>query len=75
VPAEALAAVPFRVLQTLKRWATNERAGQMRVHPAPIRYALIACFIHVRIMEVTDDMVRMLLEISRRIETQTERPP
>jgi hypothetical protein len=47
----------------------------MRVHPAPIRYALIACFIHVRIMEVTDDMVRMLLEISRRIETQTERPP
>ena len=45
----------------------------MRAHPAPIRYTLMACFIHVRTMEVTDDVVRMLLEIIRRIETQTEK--
>ena len=32
----------------------------------------MACFIHVRTTEVTDDVVRMLLEIIRRIETQTE---
>ena len=73
VPAEALAGVPFKVLQTLKRRATNERAGEMRAHPAPIRYALMACFIHVRTMEVTDDVVRMMLEIIRRIDTQTEK--
>jgi Domain of unknown function (DUF4158) len=73
VPAEALATVPFNVLQLLKRRATNERAGEMRAHPDPIRYALMACFIHVRTMEVTDDVVRMLLEIIRRIETQTEK--
>src|SRR6266850_823627 len=73
VPAEALAGVPFKVRQTLKRRAHNERAGEMRVHPAPIRYTLLACFIHVRTMEVTDDVVRMLLEIIRRIETQTEK--
>jgi TnpA family transposase len=73
VPPEALAIVPFKVLHTLKRRATNERAGEMRAHPDPIRYALMACFIHVRTMEVTDDVVYMMLEIIRRIETQTEK--
>jgi hypothetical protein len=73
VPAEAFAAVPWKVLQTLKRRATNERVGEMRAHPAPIRYALMACFISVRTMEVTDDVVRMMLEMIRRIGTQTEK--
>ena len=45
----------------------------MRAHPAPIRYALLACVLHVRTMEVTDDAVRMLLEIIRRMDTQTEK--
>jgi len=45
----------------------------MRAHPAPIRYALLASFIHTRTMDVTDDVVRMLLEIIRRMDTQTEK--
>jgi flagellar motor switch protein FliG len=45
----------------------------MRAHPAPIRYALLASFIHTRTMDVTDDGVRMLLEIIRRMDTQTEK--
>jgi TnpA family transposase len=73
VPAEALAAVPVKVLQTLKRRAHNERVGEMRVHPDPIRYALMACFIHGRTIEVTDAVVHLMLEIIRRLETQTEK--
>lgn len=73
VPPEALADVPFKVLQLLKRRAHNERAGEMRTHPDPIRYTLLACFIHQRTMEVTDDVVRMTLALIRRIETQTEK--
>ena len=73
VPAEALATAHFKVLQLLKRRATNESAGEMRAHPDPIRSAPMACFIHVRTMEVTDDVVRMLLEMIRRIERQTEK--
>jgi TnpA family transposase len=73
VSAESLAVVPFKVLQTLRRRAHNEHASEMRAHPAPIRYALLACFIHARTMEVTDDAVRMLLEMIRRIETQTDK--
>ena len=74
LPAEALADLPFKVLQLLKRRAHNEDASRMRAHPAPIRYTLLASFVHVRTMEVTDDAVRMTLEVIRRIETQTEKP-
>ena len=73
VPAASLATVPFKVLQLLKRRATNERVGEMRAHPDAIRAALLACFIHVRTLEVTDDVARMLLEIIRRVDTQTEK--
>jgi TnpA family transposase len=73
VPAEACADVPFKVLQTLKRRVHNEDASKMRAHPAPIRYALLACFVSVRTMEVIDDAVRMTLEVIRRIDTQTEK--
>jgi hypothetical protein len=73
VPAEALADVPEKVVTLLQRRAHNEHASEMRAHPATIRYALMACFIHGRTMEVTDDVVRMLLEIIRRIDTQTEK--
>jgi hypothetical protein len=73
VPAGACAGVPEKVLQLLKRRATNERAGEMRAHPPSMRYALLACFVHVRTMEVTDDAVRMTLDVIRRIDTQTEK--
>jgi hypothetical protein len=33
VLAEALASVPFKVLQALKQRASHERAGEMRAHP------------------------------------------
>jgi hypothetical protein len=44
VPVEALADVPFKILQILQQRARNEDASQMRAHPDPIRYALMTCF-------------------------------
>jgi hypothetical protein len=73
VTANVLADVPDNVLHLLKRRARNERAGEMRAHPAPIRYALMACFVHGRTLDVTDDTVRMMLAVIRRLDTQTEK--
>ena len=73
LPVDALADIPVKILQTLTRRGLNEDASKMRAHPALIRYALLACWLHVRTMEVTDDAVRMLLEIIRRMDTQTEK--
>jgi TnpA family transposase len=73
VPTDAFADLPWKVLQLLKRRAQNEHASKMREHPPTIRAALLACFVHLRTMEVLDDVVRMILEIVRRIDTQTEK--
>jgi hypothetical protein len=73
IPPDACVDVPFNVLQLLKRRAHQEDASQMRTHPAPIRYALLTCLIHLRTIEVTDDVVRMMLEVIRRLETQTDK--
>jgi hypothetical protein len=40
----------------------------LRAHPDLIRHALMACFLNTRAMEVTDDVVHLLLESIRRIE-------
>jgi len=45
VSADHLAGISDKALQLLKRRATNERAGEMREHPAPIRLTLMACFV------------------------------
>lgn len=52
----------------LKRQATNERAGEMREHPATIRYALMTCFVAVRTREVIDDITRMTMQMLHRID-------
>jgi hypothetical protein len=73
VPVAAFVGIPEKVVQLLKRRAANERAGEMRAHPPAIRYALLACFVHVQTMDVIDDAVRMTLDVIRRIDTQTEK--
>lgn len=73
VAAEDLADLPAKAIHILSRRARNERAGELREHPAPIRYTLMACFVHVRATEVTDDVTRMMLELIRKIDTLTER--
>ena len=73
VPVAAFVGIPEKVVQLLKRRAANERAGEMRAHPPAIRSALLACFVHVHIMDVIDDAVRMTLDVIRRIDTQTEK--
>ena len=63
LPVEPFVSTPSRVLQVLKRRAWNEKASEMREHPDAIRYALLGCFLHVRTMEVLDDVVRMAIDI------------
>src|SRR6266436_5787062 len=56
----------------LKRRAWNEKASEMREHPQGVRYALIATFVHVRLAEVTDDAVKMLVEIIQRLDRRSD---
>ena len=57
----------------LKRRAANENASEMREHPDEIRYALMGCFLHVRAMEVTDEVTRMAIELIHRLDVRSEK--
>jgi len=72
VPASPFTALPIKVLKLLKCRVSNEKGGEMREHPDPIRYALIGCFLHVRTMEVLDDMVRMAIDIIHRLDVRSD---
>jgi TnpA family transposase len=71
--AAPFAGVPWKVLQMLKRRATNETASEMREHPDGIRFALMGCFLYVRSMEVTDDVTRMAIELIHRLDSRSEK--
>jgi hypothetical protein len=60
------------ILQQLKNRAYPEDSYQMRRHPLAIRCTLMAVLIHFRHMEVTDNIVRLFLELIRRIEKKAD---
>ena len=71
--------IPFKVQsacgrtrQLLFRRAKNETASEMRSHPDFIRYGLMACFIHLRMMEVIDSIVTLFVAIIHRIDVRAE---
>ena len=62
-----------KILKLLSRRAKNEKAGEMRNHPATVRYGLMACFLLTRQAEIIDDIVQMFLLLLRKLERQTEK--
>src|SRR5262249_12616380 len=48
------------------------KASEMREHPDEIRYALMGCFLHVRAMEVTDEVTSMAIELIHRLDVRSE---
>jgi hypothetical protein len=72
LPAVPFTSLPVKVLQLLKRRAWNEKASEMREHPDAIRYALLGCFLHLRRMEVLDDIARMAIEMIHRVDVRSD---
>jgi hypothetical protein len=68
-----LSKFPGRWLQMFKRRATNEKASEMREHPESVRYALMGCFLHVRALELTDDVTRMAIGLIHRFDVRSEK--
>jgi hypothetical protein len=55
----------------LKRRASKETASEMPDHSNVIRYALMASYLNVRAMEVTDDITRMAIDLIHRLDTRS----
>ena len=73
VPAAVFTGIPWRILVSVKRRALHESVSHMRAHPAWIRHALLATFIHVRTAEVIDEFLTTIVETVQKLDRSTER--
>lgn len=73
LPENIGTSVPPKILKLLSRRTKNEKAGEIRNHPAAVRYSLMACFLLTREAEIIDDIVQMFLLLLRKLERQTEK--
>lgn len=63
LPADLFATVPPRVLQKYRARAAGERPSELRRHPEPVRYTLVAAFCWERRKEIVDGLVDLLIGV------------
>ncbi len=73
LPGDLFADVPPKILQGYRLRAATAPPREMRVHPAPIRYTLMAAFCRQRQQEVIDELVELLIRIVHRISVRAEK--
>lgn len=62
-----------KLIQTYRQRAATESPYDIRRHPTPIRYTLMAAFCIQRSQEITDNLIELLIQIIQRISTRAER--
>lgn len=72
LPTDLFAGIPVKVIELLERRIKNERPNELRAHPDYIRYALLASFVHRRIGDTTDDIIKIFMDIIHRMDVQSE---
>ncbi len=65
--------MPDNLLKILADRTRSEDASQLRRHPEAIRYTLVSAFLHTRISELIDGIVKTFLDLARRIEKRANK--
>lgn len=73
LPPTLFEGVAPKVLQTYAARAITEPPRELRAHPKLIRYTLVAAFCWLRMGEVTDNLVDLLMQMIHKIGTRAER--
>jgi TnpA family transposase len=73
LPEDLFAGVSPRVLRKYRRRAASEQPRELRMHPEPIRYTLMAAFCWQRREEIIDGLVDLLIQVVHRIGARAER--
>lgn len=73
LPLDLFKQIPTKVLQVYKNRAAIEHPRDLRRHPETIRYTLFAAFCWQRSLEVTDNLVELLIQIVHRIGARAEK--
>ncbi len=70
LPENLFQDVSVKVLQTYAARAATEDIFQLRAHPEPIRYTLVAAFCWLKSLDVTDNLVDLLIQMIHGIGTR-----
>ncbi len=73
LPSDLFQNISPKVLQTYALRAATEPPRELRAHPEPIRYTLVAAFCWLRMREVTDNLIDLLIQIVHGIRTRAEK--
>lgn len=73
MPKSLFTNISQKVLHHYRQRASAEPPRELRRHPDPIRYTLVAAFCWLRSQEITDSLVELLIQIVHRIGINAER--
>ncbi|MCG8542387.1 MAG: DUF4158 domain-containing protein [Clostridia bacterium] len=73
LPRKLFKGIPQKVIKKYKQRAVTEDIRELRRHPEPIRYTLLAAFLYLRGQEITDNLIELLIQIIHRIGVRAER--
>ena len=72
LPAQLFDSIPPKVIHQYRRRAASEPPRELRRHLPPVRCVLLAALCRERQIEVTDDLVELLISIAHHIGTKAE---
>lgn len=67
LPENLFDAIPWKLLQKYRQRAISEEQPELRRHPPAVRYTLLAAFFWSRSLEITDNLVELLITIVHKI--------
>lgn len=73
LPDDLFRDIPQKVLKKYRQRVSTEDLRELRRHPDPIRYTLLSAFFWLRCMEISDNLVDLLIQIIHRIGVRAER--
>ena len=73
LPVDLFKGISTKLIQKYRQRAATESPYDLRQHPEPIRYTLMAAFCLKRTQEITDNLIEILNSIIQRIGTRAEK--
>ena len=73
LPDALFVGVPHKVLERYRLRVSTESTDQLRRHPDPIRYTLLAAFCWQRRRAIIDGLIELLIQIVHRVSVNAER--
>jgi TnpA family transposase len=73
LPDDLFSNIPMKILLKYKQRTVSEDLTELRRHPEEMRYTFLSTFFWIRSREITDNLIKLLIQIIHRIGVRAER--